>query len=384
MAEASEDSNDTPNIDDDAPRAGTNESQSTPGAAPAPAAKPPGLFARLRARRARNAAESTPSRCVVIGPTGSGKTLMLVSLDPSVDKEVHSYAERLKVTLYGNNADFEALEQRREQHFTTGLTLPGGRFGECFRPEFTLVIANYKTKKQIETRFRTFDGPGGLIIKEEFERPDVTPAALACREMLLRALTECETVMLCLPIDKSVTLREQRALKSLIHEFRKNPQIRYLVVCLTMYEKLGLDLGRHAFRLLANRSAAKERMRHALQGNLSAVNNVLEQFHMTDAKRNAWCVPVSTYGFIPNNGGANVERLINRLQSGQEEEVERLRVWPTQSARTHPDHENSPPYDEKSARTHLWRPFLTLDPFIFIATGNRRGTLIHNYDEIIS
>lgn len=377
-----QDPNDTPSMDDEAPGTSTRETQPPPGAPRT--AKPAGLFARLRARRERNAAASAPSRCVIIGPTGSGKTLMLLSLDPSVDKEVHSYAERLKVTLYGNNADFEELEQRREQHFTTGLTLPGGRFGECFLPEFTLVITARKTKKQTDTRFQTFDGPGGLIVAEEFERKDATPEAIACRQKLLRALTECETVMLCLPIDKSVTLREQRALKSLIHEFRQNPQIRRLVVCLTMYEKLGLDLGRHAFRLLANRSAAKQRMRHALQGNLSAVNNVLEQFHMTDAKRKAWCVPVSTYGFIPNNGGANVERLVNRLNTGKEEEVERLRVWPTQSARTHPDHENSPTYDEKTARTHLWRPFLTLDPFIFIATGSRQGTLIHSYDEIIS
>jgi hypothetical protein len=379
-----EDPADIPNIDDEAPGPSTGEREPRPGAAAAPPPKPaaPGLFARLRARRARNDPESAPSRCVIIGPTGSGKTLMLVSLDPSVDKEVHSYAERLKVTLHGNNADFEALEQRREQHFTHGLTLPGGRFGECFLPEFTLVITERKTKKQTDTRFRTFDGPGGLIVAEEFERADVTPEALACRRKLMQALTECETVMLCLPIDKSVTLREQRALKSLLHEFRTNRQIRRLVVCLTMYEKLGLGLGRHAFRLLANRTAAKERMRHALQGNLSAVNNVLEQFHLTDAKRSAWCVPVSTYGFIPNNGGANVERLINRLDTGHEEVVERLRVWPTQSERAHPSIQSIPTYDEDTARTHLWRPFLTLDPFIFIATGNRQGTLIHRYDEI--
>jgi hypothetical protein len=105
------------------------------------------------------------------------------------------------------------------------------------------------------------------------------------------------------------------------------------------------------------------------------------QFHEPAKGRKVWCAPVSTYGFVPGNGGANLA-WIRQIREGRttDDRILRTRPSPRHNPPSVPEPER--PYDYYVALKDYWRPFLTLDPFIFIATGERRGTLIHSYDAL--
>jgi hypothetical protein len=319
-----------------------------------------------------------------MGPSASGKTLLLMSLDPCANARSHSYAERYTATIGSKNADFLKIEGWLDRAFDRGLSADATDIGDCLRPEFTLFVRG-KAGRINDTRFSTFDGAGGLL---EDDLVATNEAAQDCRKKLDAALEDCDTVLICLPIMQRVGEKQERALKEFLHRFILKRGIRQLVVCFTMYETLALrpdlQLGRRAYRLLATRTAARTHMAAALSNRLSAMDNVLRQFQERDRSRRVWCAPVSTYGFVPRNGGANLARIRQNL-NGRIIDDYILRTRPAPRAPrdaqpTVPDPQR--PYDYDTARKNFWHPFLTLDPFIFIATGERRDTLIHSYDEL--
>lgn len=342
----------------------------------------PGLLRRaLNRLRAEDSRAPAASRCVIMGPSASGKTLLLMSLDRCVDAQGHSYAGRYTATIGDKNRDFNTLEGWLDRYLPRGLLLDASDLGTCFQPAFTLRITDEsgRRKRLHDTRFETFDGAGGLMV-EDLANTDTR--FQRCREMLETALAGCDAVLICLPILQRVQMTQEKALKEYLHRFMDHRGVRHLVVCFTMYEKLGAGLGRHAWHTLANRGFARAQMAAALRGHLAAIDNVLKQFQVREDSRKVWCVPVSTYGFVPGNGGANLA-VIRREAGGRIIDDQVLRTRPrAPGSGTMPDLER--PYEEEAVRQYYWQPFLTLDPFIFIATGftDRRGTLIHGYDEL--
>lgn len=310
--------------------------------------------------------EPQASRCVIMGPGRSGKTLLLMSLRHCADTRSHSYANNYTVTISDRNADFRTLEDRLPGHFSDGFQLDASDLGDCFVPEFTLhVTAKHGLKREHNIRYRTFDGAGGLLVEGSAYSHD--ERYRKCRAKLESALSECDKVLLCVPIVKRIVPEQQAALLDFIHEFIRHRRIREIVVCFTMYEKLGIGMGRDAFRRLATRRMAAEQMSRALDDQLRPLDNVLRQFHGRRGRK-VWCVPVSTFGFVPRHGGVNLG-----LSAGAE------------LLRTLPDDNRwglESPYSRESAYVHYWRPFLTIDPFVFIATGYREGSLIHSYSEL--
>lgn len=385
MAQNPRDSKGGPDPGDQTGTDGSGAAANQPGAAAdaPPAGQKPGFWQRWRAAPEGEAA-APGSKCVIMGPLESGKTLLLMSLEPCAMVQSHSYAGRFDAMIGGQNEDFRKIEGWLDGAFEKGLALDATDIGTCFRPEFTLFVTNMPGSPRYasNTRFSTFDGSGGLL---EDELAAGSPAAKKCREMLDGALNDCDTVLLCLPIMKDVAVKQERALKEFLLRFMLRPRIRQLVVCFTMYEALALQgnpgLGRNAYRVLATRTAARKHMAEALSNRLSAVDNVLRQFQVRDRTRKVWCLPVSTYGFVPHNGGANLAR-VRITQNGRIMDDAILRTRPARqdTPPTAPDPER--PYDRDKVRKDFWHPFLTLDPFIFIATGERSGTLIHSYDEL--
>lgn len=325
--------------------------------------KPRGLAQRLLGRLRRP--EEPPTRgCVIIGPSASGKTLLLMSLGRCEGARSHSYARQYTVTIGNRNQDFKTIQDWLPRYFPGGLTLDASKLEDCFLPELTLhVTERGGLRRRQDTRFRTFDGAGGLLVGGDYADD---PGYRKCRARLEAALTECDKVLLCLPIGKRIPPQQEAALQEFIHDFIHHRRIRELVVCFTMYERLGVDMGRDAFRRLATRRMAAEQMARALNDQLRPLDNALRQFDGRRGRR-VWCVPVSTYGFIPQHGGVNLARFGDN---------ELLRTLPEANPHGIPS-----PYSGDQA-FHYWRPFLTLDPFVFIATGNRNGTLIHAYSEL--
>jgi len=137
-----------------------------------------------------------------------------------------------------------------------------------------------------------------------------------------------------------------------------------------MYEKVGAHLGRNAYRELTSPDYAREAMQRALRAS-KRILLALREFRTSQRGRRVWCVPVSSFGFVPRNGGVNLDQ---RMQpDGRQTSLLRTRFHADGKV------DFQRPYSERQVRDDLWQPFATLDPFIFIATGfkGHKGTLIH-------
>jgi hypothetical protein len=340
-----------------------------------------------------------PRRCVVLGPSGSGKTALLMSLEQCEHEQSHSFLQ-YSATLIHPNADFERYRQDLIPYLPAGTLVGTTDPGTCSQPEFTLCLGQREDglprqqrgvrrvlawfarlrRRNIRMRFSTFDGAGGLVVDAPTDMAARDPNHLRgrrlCREILYRSLQGCDAVLICLPIDPDAGgyYREQEmALKDLVHRLGDDPDVRDLVLCFTMYEKLGAGFGRQAYRTLTDRRFARDAMQRALAKS-KRIRRALEQFRRAEPRRRVWCVPVSSFGFVPGNGGANLAAV--ERKNGTRGDVLRTRY--------NPAGEPGLPYTERQVWDELWQPFATLDPFIFIAGGfkNHRDTLIHSYREL--
>ena len=302
-----------------------------------------------------------------------------------MEADSHSYQDRLEVNLIHGNRDFDRFRGASlARYFQEGLVVEATQIDSIARPRLTLAVhpkdgARLARGRDREVAFTAFDGSGGLLLG----RMDGEADLLSLQDLrqldqkrrleadalaeLNAALAESESAILCIPLAQSITQEQTEAIAQRIHELRKRTQLQRLVVCFTMYEKLGRDMGRAAYRNLANRGAARRAMAAALGGSRNGILKALRLFDR-HRRRGVWCVPVSTYGFVPGNGGINYDpqarTLLPRTPRGE-------RVAPTVAA----------PYAFQDAWSH-WQPFCTIDPFVFIATGDREGTLIHTLDEL--
>lgn len=340
-----------------------------------------GLFRRPAIRPAETAA-----RCVVVGPVSSGKTALLYSLARCAEANSHSYHDRFEVHITGGNADFETYYRGRnvrDRFFREGLALQATQLTDWYSPEFRLEVHGRGDRAGPErvVTFTSFDGSGGLLLgrMDRFAAVDASDASRPLadtaapdagkalpEDALKAALTEAESVILCIPLAQEITIEQQDALARRIYELRGSPGLRHLVICFTMYEKLGKGLGRSAYRHLATRAAARRYLTEALGQRHQGVAKALRAFRRRWGK-SVWCIPVSTYGFIPGNGGINYDPDAASVL--------------TRSPATDDDPTLLLPYRRNDAWA-LWHPFCTLDPFIFIATGDWRGTLVHNLKEL--
>jgi hypothetical protein len=326
--------------------------------------------------------------CVIIGPVASGKSALLYSLRRCQKAGSHSYTGRFDITLNSRNADFGQYDDMVVDYFRTALDFEPTKQESYARPEFAVTVTaetrekataedrhkTYRPGNMEETRFVTFDGSGGLLLETEEEalkmrRGQDADSYKAARKALMDDLQTCRDFIICLPIEKALSDKVENRLADYLYQFRRGDRFegRRVVVCFTMYEKLGTNLHREAYRRLARRGEARVQMRRALTERMPGILAQLKQFHAA-ASREVYFAPVSTYGFIPHHGSANYDPETGLLRTTvHEKEKSRTRARPY-------------PFDYAFQR--LWYPFLTLDPFIFIATGVCQGTLIHRLDEL--
>jgi hypothetical protein len=332
--------------------------------------------------------------CLILGPVSSGKTALLHSLARCAEVNSHSYQGRYDVDITGGNAAFDEYRGKRlETVFGNGLVVAATTRGRFLAPEFRFEVhpSGGAPEPGRVTTFSSFDASGGLL---EFrtDQPEAPATDMAdpesamsdrgkeddeqeqerlgikAHKVLLAQLAQAESVVFCIPLGRLLKHSERNSLADRIFELRERPGLRRLVVCFTMYEKLGQGQGRNAYRHLAHRGVARDLMAAALGGRDHGIAKALRSFQRTG--RGVWCVPVSTYGFIPGNGGINFDPHNDSLL---------VRPPPPKSSGITPE----TPYSAEDA-WYLWRPFCTLDPFVFIATGDQAGTLIHRLDELES
>jgi len=342
-------------------------------------------------RRAPGAMVHTTS-CLILGPVSSGKTALLYSLARCAEVHSHSYQGRYDVDITGGNEAFDNYRGKGvETIFRNGLVVSATQRNQFSAPEFRIEVhpSGSDHRPGRVTTFSSFDASGGLLEfrtdqpeapatdatdpgstmsdqgKQDDEQ-DQERLGIKAHKALLAQLAQAESVVFCIPLGRQMEHSEREFLARRIYELRERPRLHRLVVCFTMYEKLGQGQGRNAYRHLAHRGMARDLMAAALGGRDHGIAKALRSFQRTG--RGVWCVPVSTYGFIPSNGGINFDPNNDSLL---------VRAPPARSTGTTPE----TPYSLDDA-WELWRPFCTLDPFVFIATDDSAGTLIHRLEEL--
>lgn len=273
-------------------------------ATPEPAAKRPSRRAALL--RARAAASSV---CVLTGPAGAGKSMLLDSLD-----------------------------QPRELACST----PGWRVVRAAEPARGLGGAALSLEREGRTRGRRL--------------------AVTVQELPLDLAREAEptSMLLCLPLrgvhqggegerHDQETREALLDLLGVLSNRQKRP--RRLVLCFTKYERLFQRAGRDALWHAAFRDTARDVLIWALEdeGPYGFLRPALAS---VAAQRRVWLQPVSSFGFVAGNGGANA------APDGQ-------------SRRTRWLHQLR---GSDSAGESDWRPFLTQDALLLAGAG-RAGRL---------
>jgi len=326
------------------------------------------FFHWIRTRLGRqpkvNNAPIDPST-VVIGPPASGKTALVSSLHLCMEKRAHSF-QQYHIAITRRNADYgryvdlfeHALKQNK-------LATPATDLTQFTEPQFTIELTpkhsnkkHNRKKRPLEAAFTTLDAAGGLLVSDTADSnkqgEDATKQARQTAKKKLEChLQKCNNIILCLPMfDKSYLDKQAYNMTQFIENFCESEHsVKKIIVCFSKYEQCGLRFGRSAYRTLAKREQAKIEMeamfaRHDLQRILGPLQR-FDRHH----DKSVWCTPVSTFGFVGENGGANVD-----VQEGNSV----LRV-------------PNPSY---------WSPFLTLDPFLFLMTGTTENSLIHPLGEL--
>lgn len=227
-------------------------------------------------------------------------------------------------------------------------------------------------------------------------------------------LQDAETIVLCIPIGApTVGIEQYEQVFSAIRNGdwqRQDPDVTgttpkrskkldQLIVVFTMYDHLieltqetsddRFDASRD-FRLATNRDWARVAMQSLLgidgHGEDEFMAKIGEQLDRASAHVNELVVfPTSSFGFVPGTGQANFSMRYRDDGVVDEDAQLMTRRHPTSDDNEGKAHLPYPEayYSEHEIQKNLWRPFLTLDPFIYIGTGIR-GELMFTWGELIA
>ncbi|MCI4662828.1 MAG: hypothetical protein MRY63_13535 [Neomegalonema sp.] len=268
---------------------------------------------------------------------------------------------------------FSMYESRIEAGLHEGLVGQGTTADQLYPTRFDVSVRALErmpgmAEGQVLTaRFRTVDSAGGLLLNDKTGRENPELRARLHGEIL-----DAETVILCLPaagFGADSDSAERRSLLDVLQWIRGLPQGEgpsRLIVLLTKFEAVVADFGRQAYRTAAHGESCRALIGTIMQTNYAWLLSALESFDQTPG-RALWVQPVSAFGFVPFNGGANVsphgDTLLTRIP--KQKEVPGLLS----------------PYTRKAVLDYYWRPFLIIDPFVFVATGEP-GALTFAWEEV--
>ncbi|MEM6671068.1 MAG: hypothetical protein AAF661_17835 [Pseudomonadota bacterium] len=363
------------------------------------------------ARAKKHAAPASP-RCVLIGPVGAGKSTLIASLRHQADG-AHSYVDRFGVEIAaaesplnelgrraepaaadanspeaapkspenperaaGASEDFQRYERIMDKSIRNGLDFEATFTDRVFELSFRLTLRAmtrsglFRPDRVYSEVFKTIDAAGGLLLDDPLESSG-DPAAQAARSRIGEELLDAENVLLCLPtsgfstnpnraqgeVGAVISPAHQRGLVDLLRGLREHPsaKTRRLVVVLTKFEAAVSSFGRQAYRVAASRAHARDVCSASLHDYWDWLTPSLVAFEETPG-RDVFVQPVSTFGFIPYSGGPNLDPRTELLRTRTPPKDSEPRTTKT-------------PYTFEAVHSYYWRPFLTLDPFIFIATG---------------
>lgn len=285
--------------------------------------------------------------------------------------DFQEYERRLDHAIR-NGLDFEATFTDRVHELSFRLTLRGLTRSGLLRPD-----------RVISEVFRTVDAAGGLLLDDPLDtRGD--PQTESARARVGEELLAAENVLLCLPAsgfssnphrarDESgaaMPPAHRRSLIDLLQGLRQHPQarVRRLVVVLTKFEQAVAGVGREAYRVAATPDYAREVCGASLRDYWGWLTPSLRAFE-DETAATVHVQPVSTFGFVPYSGGANLDPRTELLRTRTPPEPDVERTTKT-------------PYTFDAVHAYYWRPFLTLDPFIFVATGEP-GYLTFSLSEVL-
>lgn len=202
------------------------------------------------------------------------------------------------------------------------------------------------------------------------EDPEARRRGDAGRAFLLDQMRTLDALVLCLPMAAGpMPQRERRALQDVLRWVETNAakRLKTIIVAATQYERVFEDAGPQAYRQAATWNVARDRLRLRFETIWSDLAPVLADFNAAPRRR-VLVQPVSAFGFVPYHGGANLDPTDGGLRTRA-------------PSRPGDPRDAAAPYAFEAVQNHYWSPFLTLDPFVALAT-RELGRLTFLFEEV--
>ncbi|MEO1328302.1 MAG: hypothetical protein AAFW46_01435 [Pseudomonadota bacterium] len=318
------------------------------------------------------------------GPSAKRSLLSRLSLRKTAPEKLRSVPptpERRFAEQTRRGPEDAAASYARQLRGDVAEGLRGAATAAALTPiPFTLVLreqtppsSRRRASGPIEFSITAVDTKGGVFAESPEDKPKELRGAFEQEQRAaLERLARADAALVCLPAEEpELDPSRRRSMQTLLAQLAKvwsaaaqaDPARRFrVVVAVTKFERLFLSAGRKAFLSAFDRATASAAVAEALQGSWGWLTPRLQELaaapHVTLRVQ-----PVSAFGFIPGDGGANLDPSTGLLRTRPfaDPAVERAHApeGPTLDA----------PYTFEAVFAHYWRPFLVLDPFIQLATG---------------
>lgn len=313
---------------------------------------------------------------IMIGPSTAGKTSLLVSLKACQYQKCYSFLNYdIYVSENEDNDDkdetFNYLNEQKDALLEGRLL--GTRELKTLNLKFSVQKKNWikfglwlKLKKHLPFFFSKkikdimiMDAAGGHFFGEQKAKK----AELEDHQLLWdKTIKDARNIIYCLPLPTTVIdqnlLKSNRFQKLQAKLLYKSKKIKNIFICITKIEKVFQEYGNNAFNQAMTREVMLTKLAEGFNKGYRTLlphPEFLKQFNHTVE---VFIYPVSAFGFIPENGGVNLNCEQDTLLTAYNKETYTL-----------------------GEVEKYWAPFMTLDPLIHAVTG-KKGKYVFSLEEL--
>lgn len=303
---------------------------------------------------AGNSGGDVEKEFLILGPSNAGKTVLLATLSLA-SRHPDIIADNVRITFVDMNEPMSRLVDQAQLLISEGR-LPITATLDLQEFKFTLIIRTKRLGSWTERRakFTFWDGPGGSMFpqtKVDGNTDSVVSARF--RMSLVQALKKADGFILCVDSsDKKMARTMFEAFPSILMATGLSQlPCRRVCVCLTKADLRAHDDGMSVLQTLES----SDPISHSLPLISKMAMGVLSNYCTTAEFGFGW---TSVYGFL-DDGAPNYDPTKDKLRQWSVEERDSAEV------------------------VDSWRPYGVIDPFIWIAGGDKRSLELVRGDQLL-